>query len=290
MQSLSSAGQSFTNVKQKIKDRLYKSDAPDSSLFAEYKENESKNFLIIKAPKDVVGIEGFEFDLLEEEHLKMSSNISSHPVEDRSYLSDHISIEPLEITIKGVVGEVFARRDKINPAIDIAREKLGISSQYKVPFTQSANQKITNLQQRTNQQLGYIQKIYSDGARLTDMFFKKNESEDLNRAQNALQFFKFLSLQRIPCNIVLNFAGLLKDMYVIEIGAVQVNYENVVSFTLTFKQILFAKTESTTLKSEKSEVKNQAEAEIVKKGSGNSKDQKVSTLKELSNKLLKSLF
>lgn len=290
MQSLSSAKQSFTNVKQKVKDTLYKADAPDKSLFADYKKSESKNFLIIKAPKDVIGIEGFEFDLLEEERLRMSSNITSHPVEDRSYLSDHISIEPLEITIKGVVGEVFVRRDKINQAVDIAREKLGILSQYKVPFTQSANQKITNLQRKTNKQVDYIKKIYSDGARLTDMFFKKNESEDLNRTQNALQFFRFLSIQRIPCNIVLNFAGLLKDMCIMEIDAVQVNYENVVSFTLTFKQMPFAKTESTTFKAEKSEVKKQIEANTIKKGSGNSKEQKVSTLKELSTSFLKSLF
>lgn len=291
MQSLSQAGTTFSDVKQKVKDSLYKADAPKGSLFADYtKQGIKGSWAIIKPPKDVFGIEGLEIDILNKEELTKKSIISQYPVEDKTYIADHISHEPIEITIEGIVGEVVAKRDKINQFIDIATEKLGILSQYKVPFTQSANNKIKNLQAKTNQQVDYIKKLYTDGKRLTDGFLKKNEGEALSRVQNVLQFLYYLKETRTPCNIALNYTGLLKDMFITEIRYTHTDYENVISLTLTFKQVIFVRTETTTFKENKSQVKNQADSEIKAKGEGNGKQIPTNARKSLLKEITEYFF
>jgi hypothetical protein len=284
----------FTSASQTIQDGLYKSDAGVGSLFENYSASlqANSNFLIIKAPPEVVGIEGFQFDLIEEESITQSANITEHPVENRTYVSDHISHTPLIFTIKGTMGEIFQKRDVINKAIDVATEKLGIIEQYNVPFAADTRQQIRDIQQKGNQTVDFIKKTLNDGTRLADSFVNKNQTQDLKRTQNAQQFFQFLKINNIACNINTYISGYLQNMFLKEINSIRISYDNVLNFTLTFQQINFVKTQFTGFNDNKSQVAKQNEANVAKTGAANTKQvPKESLLSEIGvGNLIRNIF
>ncbi len=261
----------FTNASQTIQNGLYKSDAGVGSLFENYSANleANSNFLIIKAPPEVIGIEGFQFDLIEEESIVQSANITEHAVENRTYVSDHISHTPLMLTIRGTMGEIFRKRDVVNKTLDVAIEKLGIIEQYSVPFAADTRQQIRDLQQKGNQTVDFIKKTLNDGSRLADSFLNKNQTQDLKRTQNAQQFFQFLKISNISCSINTYIAGYLQNMFLKEINSIRVGYDNVLNFTLTFQQINFVKTQFTSFDNDKSQTAEQNESNVAKTGTAN---------------------
>ena len=52
------------------------------------------------------GLEGWLFDIPQEETLKLSKDITDHYTEDGSFLNDHRVIQPKTITLRGLVGEL----------------------------------------------------------------------------------------------------------------------------------------------------------------------------------------
>jgi hypothetical protein len=64
-----------------------------------------KDKAIIK-PAGESGLEGWVFDIPQEESLRLQKDITDHYTEDGSYLNDHVVHKPLEITLRGLVGEL----------------------------------------------------------------------------------------------------------------------------------------------------------------------------------------
>ena len=60
---------------------------------------------IVKVAGDS-GLEGWLFDIPQEETLKLSKDITDHYTEDGSFLNDHRVIKPKTITLRGLVGEL----------------------------------------------------------------------------------------------------------------------------------------------------------------------------------------
>ena len=60
---------------------------------------------IVRAAGDT-GLEGWLFDIPQEESLKLSKDITDHYTEDGSFLNDHRVIKPKTITLRGLVGEL----------------------------------------------------------------------------------------------------------------------------------------------------------------------------------------
>lgn len=283
--------QTFGDINKQIKDNLYKADAPSGSLFEGYNNQESKgSWAIIKPPRNFFGIEGLELDAEETHEIERKSIVSKHPVENKSYMAEHISNEPIIVKIEGLIGEIVSKRDRVNQAVDITTDKLSILSQYSVPFTQSTNRQIYDLQSKTNQEVDYIKKLYADGKNLTDGFISKNESEDLNRVQNVLQFLYYLKANNIPCTLSLKYDGVLKNMHITSIAEKYSKYENVLKVSLAFQQVLFVNTETTFFEDNKSETKKQIDSQIAFKGGGNSKNISRDATKSLLKKIADAFF
>jgi len=64
-----------------------------------------QNQAVIKVAGDS-GLEGWLFDIPQEESLKLSKDITDHYTEDGSFLNDHRTIQPRTITLRGLVGEL----------------------------------------------------------------------------------------------------------------------------------------------------------------------------------------
>jgi len=60
---------------------------------------------VVRAAGDT-GMEGWLFDIPQEETLKLSKDITDHYTEDGSFLNDHRTILPKTITLRGLVGEL----------------------------------------------------------------------------------------------------------------------------------------------------------------------------------------
>ena len=65
------------------------------------------------------GIAGYIFDIVEEDKVELTSDITSHVLEDKSFAHDHITLKPETVTVSGLVGEL--RDTPLKPLADVGR-------------------------------------------------------------------------------------------------------------------------------------------------------------------------
>lgn len=283
----------FSDIEKKINSGLFRSDAGVGEYFSYTNTLNETNGKIIVSPPNFFGIEGFVFDVNKDEEVILDNEITQHVVEDRTYISDNVASKPIIYKTGGYVGEIFVRQDVINEKVSIAQDKLGILSQYKVPFTASANKKINDLKNVANKNADYIKNVYKSGENILETFFGKNPAETLSRTDNAVQFFNYLSSNKIPCSISTGVIGYLKDMIVKNVAIRRERGTNVVSFDLTFEQVLFSSTKFDTLQASQGEIVSHSTAEKIKLGQGETIPAKLNTSDDLtstSKKAFKLLF
>jgi len=86
-----------------------------------------------------LGLAGIELDVKEEESIKLRATITDHYLESGSSVQDHIAIAPLEITLKGYVGEAVVYSDAGKPpAMQNFAEKLTVLNSFLPIMTSGA--------------------------------------------------------------------------------------------------------------------------------------------------------
>ncbi len=77
-------------------------------------------------PADDTGIGGIKLDIIGEQKLDISSDVSDHYVESNVAYQDQISQKPIVYTIQGEVGElVYYEKDSVQTQVGYVAEKLG---------------------------------------------------------------------------------------------------------------------------------------------------------------------
>lgn len=61
---------------------------------------------IVRPENPPPGVAGFVFDLVENDEINLSSNITDHYVENNTAIQDHIALAPEEISVRGVIAEL----------------------------------------------------------------------------------------------------------------------------------------------------------------------------------------
>jgi hypothetical protein len=89
------------------------------------------------------GISGWVFDVPRGESITMTAEATDHYTEDGSFLTDHIVLKPIQITLSGFVGNLVYRvpqKGTVEYAADQATSRLLAVNSYLGPLTQGATQ------------------------------------------------------------------------------------------------------------------------------------------------------
>lgn len=193
------------------------------------------------------GISGFIFDVLDDESISLDSDITDHYVEDNYSIQDHISLRPVQFTLKGYVAElndIFPKNNSVYPVIvsrlvDIAE----FLPRFAAQAEQVYNKKLSN-SERVQTAFSLASNTYS---------FVRQFTTDQNNQQKAYNFFHALWVSRILCTVETPW-GIFTDMAIQNVRVNQEGRTNLISdFSLTFKQI---RTTSTVITSDNKQSDN----------------------------------
>ena len=75
--------------------------------------------------KNIKGIQGFLFDIPQNEELTLTAQITDHFVESNWTAQDHIAIEPIRVRLTGMLGELVYSKDAGESYVSEALDRLG---------------------------------------------------------------------------------------------------------------------------------------------------------------------
>lgn len=200
--------------------------------------NVANQFIVRPMPKDIIN--GFVFDFVGEEEITLESEITDHYVEDNYAIQDHIAQKPIKYVAKGYIGELFNIFPSTSLSILTAVQTLEAIPGLEPVFSAQANQVYNDLSIQGNALVNVVTQTKSFAELIS------NAGTTANKQEYAYsQFLNFWKL-RIPCYIETPWVVLF-DMYVERITPMQPENTNIISeFTVTFKQLRFANTDTTT--------------------------------------------
>lgn len=187
-------------------------------------KNQAKNWAFGEDKQQ--GIEELGFDIIGEETLTMSSGSTDYYVENNIAYSDQVSLQPMEYTIRGEVGElVYYKKDENNSVLGALPEKLTTVASFLPPTTKKVNQ-IRNTAIKIS---NFVNSIDNFASRIG----KLNDTE--NKQQQALSHLHALWVNRTPVNIKTAWMT-LNDYIIDNVTFSQGNTVDKTEISITFKQ------------------------------------------------------
>lgn len=189
------------------------------------------NQFVVRPLKGSTGISGFIFDVLGDEEIELSSEITDHYVEENYAVQDHIALRPRRFTVRGYVGEladIFP-----NAAISVLTnvQSLGTLEAFLPAFTAQASRVYGNLAAEASK----IGQVINQAKNVYDIFTQKNTSS--TKQQQAYDYFNSMWENRELCTVETPYA-VLKDMAIENVRVRQRDESRFVSdFSVTFKMI-----------------------------------------------------
>ena len=196
--------------------------------------------LILVTPDEYTGFtpesmftvfEGFIFQIVGDEIVNVSSDITDHYVENNSALQDHISLKPITVTVSGFVGEL---NNVVPPALEGLKEitdKIGVLDAY-IPSITNSSRRAFNIAQQVyalSQKIVHAAKVGFGVAVMT------KQQEAYNKLYNYW-------LNRTLFKVATPF-GYFHNMAIQSIQATQgADSKHISDFSITFKEIKFADT------------------------------------------------
>lgn len=106
-----------------------------------YADTLANNWLV--KPAQAQGIAGFVFDYEGETSLQADADITDHYTEKNTFFQDHVALKPLEVTMRGFVGEIVNLAPQgVLGAIGNLQNKLTVSDAILGKYSPQATQKI----------------------------------------------------------------------------------------------------------------------------------------------------
>ena len=132
---------------------------------------------LANAPTKEIGIGSFTALVRTRERYNLSADVPTTPVEDGSFVNDHIILKPLTLSIEGDVSDVHLRA---SPAIrDFARAQAeigNITSQYAPARTQAQLEKIGTLANDAADAIRQLDNLLAAGDQALDYFGNKDDT------------------------------------------------------------------------------------------------------------------
>lgn len=215
------------------------------------------------------GIAGFKFHLPKREQVKMQSEITDHYTDANNAVQDHIARKPITITMNGMQGEYFYSVNKIEDTLAVVTPTLSLVKQFMPELSQAA-QAAKTFKTRVGAAMSLDSKIadaqgnkYGLGGRLKTVW---NELKASANDVNSVDLFKLMQdlykLKSAQTRAFLFFEVLWKsealftvettwkrydNMAIMDLTPVRDENADITDFTVTFKQMHFAITQTTSL-------------------------------------------
>ena len=212
--------------------------ADPTSLSTPIKAAETTNALINKfvvSPVLNLGIAGLEFDIFDEHKIEQQADITDHFVEDNTAISDHITLKPEKISLRGFVGEVVDTRADPKSSVQELTEKLTIINSY-IPVVVGAAKQLNGLISANKDATTSKAAANSIGTGV-DLFKAFKELNPPNTKQAKAYNF-FVALFEAKQLVAVNSPyGFLSDMAIENVVAIQGDNKYISDFSITLKKI-----------------------------------------------------
>jgi hypothetical protein len=196
------------------------------------------------------GIGGFVFDVPTGEEIELDADITDHYVESGSFVTDHVVLKPIIITLSGYKGELVYTAPKkggLQDAMNVATSLLGSVGAYGIPYTAQAAGKLSALTAQVGYAAGQVEAMKKRASNLAKYFGGDDSSPNLQtKALVTLQAMwdskQILTIQT-PW-------GFYNNMIIKSVRPKQDAESNdYTDFTVTLKEMRFVSTKTTTFDS-----------------------------------------
>lgn len=182
------------------------------------------------------GIDGFLFDVIEDEEVRLEAEATDHFIEDNSAIQDHVALRPIQFTLKGYVSELNTVNSQALDSVFSKAASLGDIAGLAPEFSAQANQ----IHAKINNVVGKIDNYINQANNIFDIFSQQGTSE--NNQQKAFAYFLNLWQSRQLCNVETPYK-IYTNMVITMVSAIQRGDTNMQSmFAVTFKEIRTAQT------------------------------------------------
>ena len=186
---------------------------------------------VVRPPGSVWGVDGFLFDILEDEEIRLEAEVTDHFIEDNTAIQDHVALRPLHFTLKGFVCELNNVAERNLGALFSKAESLGDIGGLAPEFSDQCAQiysKINNVASKIDNYVNQANNIF-------DLFNARGTTA--NNQQKAFDYFYKLWESRQPCTVETPYK-IYTNMIITMVSAIQRGESNMQSmFSVSFKQI-----------------------------------------------------
>ena len=214
-------------------------------------------------PELEVGIGGFTALVRVRDSYKLSAEVPTTPVENGSFVNDHIILKPITITIEGDVSDIHLRASPIIRGFQRLQAEIGnITSQYAPARTQAQLSKVSALVNDAVDAVRRLDALLDAGEQVLDLFGNKDtESKGLQEqfidAMEALHFGK----QAIAIDMPFRRH---ENMVIISFQSNTDNVTNVTTFSLEAQQLQYAELQFVEVTTPASGLGGQTDEEVSK--------------------------
>lgn len=148
------------------------STADYTSYFDITKYNDARNAAVISVANSP-GISGWIFDIPRGESITMTAEATDHYTEDGSFLTDHIVLKPIQISLSGFVGNLVYKvpqKGSAAYAADQAVSKLLTVNSYLGPLTQGATQAAAGIISQASYVADQVSALKKKASNVVDFF------------------------------------------------------------------------------------------------------------------------
>lgn len=246
-----------------------------------FKENISINEAIVNVLSNT-GIAGFKFNVPAREQVEMQSEVTDHYTDINRPIQDHIALRPITITLNGLHGEYFYSVNKIEDTLAKVIPTLSLVKQFlpklsDVTMNIKAAKKALPFYQRVanaqNKEYTFKDKVETlwDELNGFDLFQTMQDIYKLKSSQTrAFLFFEALWKSKARFTVETSWKR-YDNMVITSVKPLRDENADITDFTITFKQINRAVTETTNLKGAAGRLSQQL-AKTNKKGTDKGKE------------------
>lgn len=164
----------------------------------DYIKNRYEGF--IKRPEQR-GISGWVFDIVDEDGINLSADITDHVTESGTESQDHVVIKADRVTMRGFIGELvyYGASNEIERVAQAARDRLGAIGAFPGAETIQAAQKAEEVTQQAAYVAGQASALLKRAKNIVDTV--RGEGTEETKQQKAFQDLDALFRERIPVEV-----------------------------------------------------------------------------------------
>ena len=190
-------------------------------------------------PKEEIGIGGFTTLVRITERYNLSAEAPSTPVEDGSYVNDHIILKPLVLSLTGDVSDVHLRSSPLVSGLrDVTRTIGDLSAQFLPAWTQSQLSRINALANDTLDAVRRIDSAMQSGQTLLNYFSGNRDAESASLQQQFVTAMESLFFGRQVFPVDMPFRR-HENMMITNLVLDYDNQTDATKFSLDLQQIQF---------------------------------------------------